>query len=197
MPTRPSMRRPPAGSTKDSRSVSAFSVTGRTALTRPKRDMDDIAARRQHDIRRRAAFLADQLEGAGLVRPVGKHPPHQPAADDRQVLAVARRQRQHGLAGASMRRGGGGATGGDGGDGRLRQRRGQARASMPGRKAAPDSSPVPMALRDRCRRHRRRPVGEHLGRSRSGNRASQHAPAKRKRRQQASAPPGSIDAVTP
>ena len=61
--------------------------------------MDDIAARRQHDVGRRAAILADQFEGAGLVRPVGKHPPHQPAGDDRQVLAVTRRQRQHRLAG--------------------------------------------------------------------------------------------------
>ena len=44
---------------------------------------------------RRAAILADQLEAAGLVRTVRKHPPHQPAVDDRQILAVARRQRQH------------------------------------------------------------------------------------------------------
>ena len=65
--------------------------------------MDDIAARRQHDVGRGAAVLADQFEGAGLVRPVGKNPPHQSAGDDRQVLAVTRRQRQHGLARRSTR----------------------------------------------------------------------------------------------
>ena len=44
--------------------------------------MDDVVARRQHDVRRRAAILADQLEGAGLVGLVGEHPPHQAAGDD-------------------------------------------------------------------------------------------------------------------
>ena len=35
VPTRPSIRRPPAGNTNDSRSVSGFNVTGRKALTSP------------------------------------------------------------------------------------------------------------------------------------------------------------------
>ena len=64
-----------------------------------ERDVDDIAARRQHDIGRGAAFLADQLEGAGVVGPVGKHPPYEAAVDDGKILAVARGQRQHGLPG--------------------------------------------------------------------------------------------------
>ncbi len=59
--------------------------------------MDDVVAGRQHDVRGRAALLADQLERAGVVGLVGEHPPHQPAIDDRQILAVARRQRQHPL----------------------------------------------------------------------------------------------------
>ena len=60
--------------------------------------MNDIVARRQHDVRRGAAFLADQLERAVIVRLVREYPPHQAAIDDRQVLAIARRQRQHRLA---------------------------------------------------------------------------------------------------
>ena len=60
--------------------------------------MDDVTAGRQHDVRGGAALLADQLERAGVVGLVGEHPPHQPAIDDRQILAVARRQRQHRLA---------------------------------------------------------------------------------------------------
>ena len=90
--------------------------------------MDDVIAGRQHDVRGRAALLADQLERAGVVGLVGEHPPHQPAVDDRQILAVARRQRQHRLSwncGAPAA-----ATGGtvaiDGWhDGRLGQRRGK------------------------------------------------------------------------
>ena len=70
-----------------------------------KGDVHNIAARRQHDIRRRATFLANQLEGPALIRPVGKHPPHQPIADDRQVLAVTRRERQHALTGCRGQRG--------------------------------------------------------------------------------------------
>ena len=62
-----------------------------------KRHVDDVTAGRQHDVRGRAALLADQLERAGVVGLVGEHPPHQPAIDDRQILAVARRQRQHPL----------------------------------------------------------------------------------------------------
>ena len=75
-----------------------------------ERDMDHIAARRQHDVGRGAAILADQFESAGLVRPVRKDPPHQSTGDDGKVLAVARRQRQHGLAGRRCARGA--ATGG-------------------------------------------------------------------------------------
>ena len=99
MPTRPSMRRPPAGSTNNSRSVSDFKRHRPHGADQAKRDVHDVAARRQHDVRRRAALLAHQLEGAGVVGLVGEHPPHQPAVDDRQVLAVARRQRQHRLSG--------------------------------------------------------------------------------------------------
>ena len=62
-----------------------------------ERDVNDVIAGRQHDVRGRAALLADQLERAGIVRLVGEHPPNQPAIDDRQILAVARRQRQHRL----------------------------------------------------------------------------------------------------
>ena len=72
--------------------------------------MNDVIAGRQHDVRGRAALLADQLERAGIVRLVGEHPPYQPAIDDRQILAVARRQRQHRLAAVGVP--GGGTTGG-------------------------------------------------------------------------------------
>ena len=74
-----------------------------------ERDVNDVIAGRQHDVRGRAALLADQLERAGIVGLVGEHPPYQPAIDDRQILAVARRQRQHRLA---RDRGAGGGTAG-------------------------------------------------------------------------------------
>ena len=106
-----------------------------------ERDMDHIAARRQHDVGRRAALLADQFEGAGLVRPVRKHPPHQPAVDDRQVLAVARRQRQH-APGRRPKRPAARTTGGTAATvGCVNGAAGW--GSEPDRKAAPDSSPAP------------------------------------------------------
>ena len=104
------MRSPPAGSTK------AIAIGLRFQADRPhrtdqaERDVNDVIAGRQHDVRGRAALLADQLERAGVVGLVGEHPPHQPAIDDRQILAVARRQRQHPLGRNGGR--GGGATGG-------------------------------------------------------------------------------------
>ena len=92
--------------------------------------MHDIIARRQHDVRRRAAFLADQLERAGVVGLVGEHPPHQTVVDEGQILAVARRQRQHRLPGGrGTRRRHHRRDGGDRRlhDSRLRQGRRQAR----------------------------------------------------------------------
>ena len=91
------MRSPPAGSTKATRSVSDFQAHRPHRADQAERDVDDVIAGRQHDVRGRAALLADQLERAGVVGLVGEHPPHQPAIDDRQILAVARRQRQHPL----------------------------------------------------------------------------------------------------
>ena len=159
------------------------------------RDMDDVAARRQHDVGRGAAFLADQFENAGLIGLVGEHPPHQAVVDDRQVLAVARGQRQHGLAGGrcarrrNHRRHRGDASGCVSGarQDRSRRRTGRRRQihRRPGRR-----------FRDRRRRHRRRPVAEHLRRGRGRKRECQHC-GKRKRREQASAPSGSSDPFIP
>jgi CubicO group peptidase (beta-lactamase class C family) len=70
-----------------------------------ERDMDHIIAGWQHDVRRRAALLADQLEGAVLVRLVGEHTPHQSVGDGRAVLGVARGEREHGLPRRGGRRG--------------------------------------------------------------------------------------------
>ena len=139
--------------------------------------MDDIAARRQHDVRRRAALLADQLEGAVLVRLVGKHPPHQSVADDRQILAVTRGQRQHRLARRSEAGGGRPAA-------RSRSMAARSAAASAAR-AARDPIRARTAARDswrpgrrrpgpHCRRHRRRTVGEHLGR---GGRPESKSPA--------------------
>src|SRR5687768_18194733 len=64
-----------------------------TTLFRSEGDMNDVIAGRQHDIGRRATILAQHLEGAALVRPVGEDAPDETAIDVRQILAVARRQR--------------------------------------------------------------------------------------------------------
>ena len=192
------MRRPPAGSTKDSRSVSDFKRHRPHRADEPKRDVNDIAARRQHDVGRGAALLADQLESAVLVRLVREHPPHQAAIDDRQVLAVARRQRQHRLAGG--RAPGGGTTGGtvrstaaiDGcvnGAGRL------------GTDAGPDGGARFIAGPEGA-------SGTEAGGTGGGrslniwagdgcrDETSQHR-GKHKRREKPPGPPGSIDTVTP
>ena len=199
VPTRPSMRRPPAGSTKASRSVSDFRRHRPHRADQAERDVNDITAGRQHDVRGRAAILADQLERAGLVRLVGKHPPHQPAIDDRQILAVARGQRQHRLVRswrarrrvrpAEPWR----STAADGG---LVQRRGQSSGSTPGRTAAPDSSQVRSGHPEPGRRHRRRPVAEHLGRGRGRQQRDQRH-GKRQRRERPASPPVFHDAIAP
>ena len=86
-----------------------------------------------------------------------------------QILAVARGQRQHGLPGASRRpaaAAAGGAVAIDGWrDGRLRQRCGGRTGPDPGPDGGARFIAGPVArVRNRGRRHRRRPVGEHLGR---------------------------------
>ena len=153
--------------------------------------MDDVIARRQHDVRGRAALLADQLEGAGIVGLVGEHPPHQPAVDDRQVLAVARRQRQHRLARRSRRPAAARPAA------RWRstaarwwagQWRGQARDRRRARRAAPGSSQVRRGVRHRGRRHRRRAVAENIWAEAEAGSSETSASGKRKRREKTSRP---------
>src|SRR4051794_12432048 len=102
------MRRPPAGSTKDSRKVSDFKVTGPRGARPPRgqqkgpaevtrlkapgppraaraeRNRDDIAPGRQQVFRRGAALFANPFKGAGPGGRVGKPPPHQAPVDDRK-----------------------------------------------------------------------------------------------------------------
>ena len=92
--------------------------------------MDDIVAGRQHDVRRRAAILADQFEGAGLVGPVGKDPPHQSAIDRPACPCRSARSAPARPGRAVDVPAAGGTTGGSAtvADRRLRQGRRQARA---------------------------------------------------------------------
>ena len=158
--------------------------------------MDDVIAGRQHDVRGRAALLADQLERAGVVGLVGEHPPHQPAVDDRHILAVARRQRQHPLSwncGRCWRRYRRNRRDRRWHDGGLVQRRRRDR-SCPRRRRQIHGGPG-LDIRNRGRRHRWRAVREHLGRGRDGKQGDQRQ-CKRQRRERPSAPPESNDTVT-
>ena len=161
--------------------------------------MDDVIAGRQHDVRGRPALLADQLERAGIVGLVGEHPPHQPAIDDRQILAEARRQRQHrlvrtwrawcrccGRRNRSDRRRH---------DGRLVQRRGKGRicAGAGGRRQI-ERGPA-RGLRNQPGRHRRRPVLEHLGKGLCRQQRERHG--KRQRRERPAGPPVFPETIAP
>ena len=185
VPTRPSMRRPPAGSTNDSRSVSDFQPDRAHRADQAERDVDDVIAGRQHDVRGRAALLADQLERAGIVGLVGEHPPHQPAIDDRQILAVTRRQRQHRLA-CGRRRPAAARPAGPWRSTAARWSAGSAAREGSGLVPGPEGGARFMrrpgrGIRNRGRRHRRRAVLEHLGRGRrpaaAAEPASRQAPA--------------------
>ena len=142
--------------------------------------MDDVIAGRQHDIRGRAALLADQLERAGVVGLVGEHPPHQPAIDDRQILAVTRRQRQHPLSwncGRRRRRYRRDRRDRRWHDGGLVQRRRKRRnRSRPRRRRQIHGGPG-LDIRNRGRRHRWRAVREHLGRDRGRQQRNQRQAA--------------------
>ena len=158
--------------------------------------MDDVIAGRQHDVRGRAALLADQLEGAGVVGLVGEHPPHQPAVDDRQILAVARRQRQHRLAwrcGARRRRrrrdvaiDGGTMVGCVSGGGRV--------GPGPDGGARFIAGPV-WRIRNRGRRHRRRAVLRTSGPKPGPEAAAARTKASASRRERPPAPPAPADAI--
>ena len=75
--------------------------------------MHDIAAGRQHDVRRRRPILAQQAEGAAGIRPVGVNAPDDAAGHVGEVLAEPGAEREHGLArgGRCGRRGGHAAAG--------------------------------------------------------------------------------------
>ena len=161
--------------------------------------MNDVIAGRQHDVRGRAALLADQLERAGIVGLVGEHPPYQPAIDDRQILAVARRQRQHRLArdrGARRRhhrRDRGERRLHDGG---LVQRPGKCRdRPRPGRWRQIQCRSA-RSIRNRGRRHRWGAVLEHLGRGRGRQEPNQRH-CKRQRRKRPAGPPVFPETVAP
>ena len=159
-----------------------------------ERDVHDVVAGLQHEVRRRVAILPDHLEGAVLVRPVGEDPPHQTAVDVAEVLAVARRQRQHGLPGCcgALRRI----------DRRHRDHRGLGRqrrrqASCGRRRGRPRwRREIDRGTRigHGVGRNRRRPVGEHLGESRGGKGRKQHDC---KRRPQPPAAPDTSDPCSP
>ena len=145
--------------------------------------MDDVTAGRQHDVRGRAALLADQLERAGVVGLVGEHPPHQPAIDDRQILAIARRQRQHPLSWncGRWRRNRRDRCDRRWHNGRLGQwRRDRSRP----RRRRQIHGWRGLDIRNRGRRHRWRAVREHLGR----NRGRKHAASAKASSRQAPAP---------
>ena len=108
------MRSPPAGSTKDFAIGLGLQRHRAHRADEAERDMHHVIAGRQHEVRRRVAILADHLEGAGVIRPVGKDAPHQSAIDEGQVLAVARRQRQHRLSRCAAPGGVGGTAAIDG-----------------------------------------------------------------------------------
>jgi preprotein translocase subunit Sec61beta len=163
--------------------------------------VDDVIARRQCDVRRRVAVLAQHLEGAGLVRTVGEDTPDQPAIDPRQILAVARRQRQHALGrrcrDGRRRRDARIRSRRDGRHGRrrrsLRQRRWRRPCSGPGRRRQAEGR---AGVRHRGRRHRRRAITEQL---RVGwhNRQRPEQHRQREHRQQLSAAPVKPADATP
>ena len=77
-PTRPSSRRPPAGSSNISRTVGPAQLHRLDRGGEPEADMDDIAAGRQHEGRRRRLVLLEQRKLPLVVGLVGIDAPVRP-----------------------------------------------------------------------------------------------------------------------